>query len=478
MKDKIRRWLPLALLVLAVWSLRTAVVRPLWFDEALTLLNFVMLPHPSDIYWNYAIPNNHIFFSYLLRGMAEMCWLFGLGVIDPIWRSVSLAAAAVAVMVMYRCWKRRCGEISTFLVLACLVLSPAFMIYATAVRGYMVGFLGVLLAMECGRRFMAGRKLYLLGYALAAALAAATIPTNLLALAAVVLWLVPRMSRDGRAWRRWLVLALLPLAAFLLFYLPLWTSLLHHLALKEGWRNGWRGASMVYAGLLVPMLPLVLLMAPSWCAGALGSWRRRRFWVIAVLVAAPLLAVPIFHPYLFPRTFFVWWPLWLYLLAAGLHRCRAWCRRRKVLNLKTAGTIPAVLVLIAASLWLVPSCVAGLTNWIIQENELDDYFRPYYIVDYHPEETVQMIKACPGEVYVSFGADQYPLIYYGLLQGIPMAHWRYDGPRGRVADLTGCGLVILSRNDKPEETVARFGLKGLTLVKTNGYHRIYRPEEK
>lgn len=40
--------------------------RPFWFDEALTLMNFALLPL-EKIYSNYAIPNNHIGFTMLLH---------------------------------------------------------------------------------------------------------------------------------------------------------------------------------------------------------------------------------------------------------------------------------------------------------------------------------------------------------------------------------------------------------------------------
>jgi len=476
MKSKIRRWLPLVLVVLAALSLRTAITRPLWFDEALTLLNFVMLPRWSDIYWNYAIPNNHILFTLLLRGVAETMWMLGLGVLEFAWRSVSLIAAIVAVVIMYRTWKQRCGEIVTFLVLASLVMAPSFMIYATAVRGYMVGFLCVLLAFESARRFMSGRRIYLLWFSLASLAAVATIPTDILAVEAALLLVLPR--RGGRDWWSWLTLAVIPPLMFLMFYLPLWPQLMRNMALKEGWGDGGRAALMVYVGFLLPLLPLVLVQLPGWCGGCAGNWRRLRFWGIVLLVAVPLLAIAVFHPYPFPRTFFVWWPLGLYLVAAGIHRWLAWLRRCRQLGRRTDWSIAAAVILIALAVFGLSPGVAKVSKWIIPGNELDDFFRPYYIVDYHPEETVGLTRDVAGWVYVSFGADPYPLMYYGLLQQMPAERWHFDGPRGRVSTLDGCGLVVLSRDDDPAATVTRFGLKALHPLKRNGYHVIYRPEGK
>lgn len=461
-KKQLNRLLPLLLSVAAVVVLVPHLARPLWFDEALTILNFVMSPRVADVYWNYAIPNNHIFFTLLLRLEAEFLWLAGLGVPDLAWRSVSLAAAAIALTVMYRGWKRRCGSGPVFLVLLAFVFAPAFSLYAVAVRGYMLSFLTVLLAFEFSRGFLAGKRLYLLWYALASLAAVATIPTNLAALGAVALLTIPSQKRNVRGW---LLTVILPPVLFLLFYLPLRTQLIHHLGLREGWPDGVRAALTVYTGFLIQLLPVILIA----CCG--GKYRKRlKTAAVALMLLGPLLAAAVCRPYPFPRTFFAWWPLWLYLVAAGVHRAEAWrrCRRKRVSDLRFFYAV--ALMVLAWGLFLY-----GGQGRIIPGKELDDYFRPYYIVDYRPDETVGMTKDYPGRVYVSFGADPYPLLYYGLTRGMAAERWSFDGPRGRVSALDGCGLVILSRDEDPAAVARRFGIKELIQVGDNGYHRLYRP---
>ena len=59
-------WL-IVLLITALLITAQTLYRELWFDEALTLLNFVLPLELGDIYFSYHIPNNHIVYSMLLK---------------------------------------------------------------------------------------------------------------------------------------------------------------------------------------------------------------------------------------------------------------------------------------------------------------------------------------------------------------------------------------------------------------------------
>ena len=48
-------------------SARELLNRPLWFDEALTVLNFALLETPAKIYHSYIIPNNQIIHTIFLH---------------------------------------------------------------------------------------------------------------------------------------------------------------------------------------------------------------------------------------------------------------------------------------------------------------------------------------------------------------------------------------------------------------------------
>ena len=70
---------------LLVWQ------RELWFDEALTLTNFMLPLKLEEIYFNYTIPNNQIVYTMLLK-VWDRAYL---GYIDIIahWRLLSLVGS-------------------------------------------------------------------------------------------------------------------------------------------------------------------------------------------------------------------------------------------------------------------------------------------------------------------------------------------------------------------------------------------------
>ena len=71
------------LMLLFFTSLSASLARELWFDEALTLLEFVTMPRAIDIYLNYPIPNNHIVYNLCLRFFSEVyTWFLPLSVLS------------------------------------------------------------------------------------------------------------------------------------------------------------------------------------------------------------------------------------------------------------------------------------------------------------------------------------------------------------------------------------------------------------
>ena len=64
---KAEKFAPLLLLLICTLSAEALLNRPLWFDEALTVLNFALLETPDKIYHSYIIPNNQIVHTILLH---------------------------------------------------------------------------------------------------------------------------------------------------------------------------------------------------------------------------------------------------------------------------------------------------------------------------------------------------------------------------------------------------------------------------
>ncbi|MDD3119552.1 MAG: hypothetical protein PHQ27_10255, partial [Victivallales bacterium] len=271
-EHQMRRWQWLPLAVAGIFCLAW-LFRPLWFDEALTRVEFVALSSPAQIYWRYNIPNNHILFTLLLRGWVELTGACGLGggVID---RGLPLLITGGALTVSAVFWQRVGGKAAATMLLWALILSRPFEIYSMALRGYMLSFLTITLALAAFRRWTASGKYRYCGYYFLAALAAVgTIPSNLAALVAVPLVFLPERGRD--IFRlKFLLPALLPVVALVMFYLPIRDKLLHNLALGEGWYDRGAAVGVVYGGWLFALLPVLAAAIP----GAVTAWRQRPGW--------------------------------------------------------------------------------------------------------------------------------------------------------------------------------------------------------
>ena len=115
----------------------TYLVRPLWFDEALTVQNFALLESVKSIYFNYVIPNNQLLYTMLLHYWIKL--YCGLGAIDDWMRLLSLLPAGVTMLYMYRRFRVTFGSGVMVVVLLAFCCAPPFLLHATALRGYMAG---------------------------------------------------------------------------------------------------------------------------------------------------------------------------------------------------------------------------------------------------------------------------------------------------------------------------------------------------
>ncbi len=468
------KWVALIPFLFAAIAPLAWLFRPLWFDEALTVMEFMPLENPADIYWRYNIPNNHILFTLLLRAWNELTMMTGLTG-DFILRGLPLLINAAAFLVSFRIWKRRGGFMAATLILMVFVVSRPFEIYSMALRGYMLSFLLVTLGLECFRRWNETRKLRYCSWFFMIALAAlATMPSNLLAFAAIALFFLPEKFRE--IFRpKFLLPALLPVVAFFCVYLPIWHKLMRNLALKEGWHDAFRAVLIVYSGWVYATLPLLLVAAIGmvWCLR--GHRFNFNYAGRVMIFLLPLMLWPVMRPYPFPRVFFSIWPVWLMLVLVGLRPVMSVIRRRW--GWYRAGLMLMGLITMSCIWGVITRNLAPEASKVIVANKgLDDYFWPYYIDigNYSPEATIRAVKKDSSPVYASFSADRYPLMYYGWLRGMEPSRWQFDIP-GRIQLQTlpeGC-LVILSSSEPPEITAARFH-GTLTLWKENGYHYIYR----
>ena len=109
------RWLPVLALLAAV---SPYLMRQLWFDEALTVLNFGCMESPAAIYRSYVIPNNQLLFTMVIH-----YWLKLLPPRVPLdlWlRLPSLIFAVSLLLYMGRRFRRCCGALPLSVTLAAL----------------------------------------------------------------------------------------------------------------------------------------------------------------------------------------------------------------------------------------------------------------------------------------------------------------------------------------------------------------------
>ncbi|MCP3968338.1 MAG: hypothetical protein GY750_02425 [Lentisphaerae bacterium] len=443
-------------------AVRDNVFRDLWFDESLTVTNFMLLPKISMIYRQYVIPNNQIVYTFLLRLWEEL--RIGGFSPDQFWRLFSVICAGGSVAIMMQRW-RKSVSFAALPVLLALLIASAFAIYATAVRGYMLSFLFILIAIELARGmiFRFNWK-YVLGYFICCLLTLGTIPTNLLPLGAVVLYFFPYFGFKKILDKRFLILALLPIAALLLFYLPLLPQVVKIVKLREGWGDQIRAAIVTYSGFILPMLPVVVAAITGGIIWFRKTSKHIFCWRLVIIIL-PLLVIFARNPAPFPRVFFTMWPLWLLLTADGCRHLLPFLRKKRYTMAAVVG-----LCLITALWGKVVNDQKEFISQKLYNCRLDDYFSPYYMrADYTPWNTVLKLQRMFEEtgvnrqVYLTFNSDPYSFLLYGRFAGMPTETWLFDNPLGKVNNLPSNALIVISKRDNPSSTLESlkecFGLK-------------------
>ncbi len=457
-----------------ILGVRDALFRELWFDEALTIGEFMYLPTIAAVYRNYVIPNNHIIYTIFLKFWNEL-YPSGLS-LDFYWRLFTVLSAAITVGVIFERWRKRYGIITLALVLFAFSYSLPFEIYSTAVRGYMLSMLWIVLSVEFARSWVqkpdwrAGA-----GYFIFCLLAVGTISSNLLALAGIVIFFFPYFGFKKVFKWKFIYLAAAPLAATALFYLPLSQKIAGILRTREGWGSGLDVIRVVYSSFAIAFLPLIIVAAAGGIIYLSRVKNRKFLWTLLILLV-PLPVVFLRSPAPFPRVFITLWPLWILLLCAGLRHfmasCRVWNKQ-----LIMAG------FLLAASIGWGMFCHnyrGFLAKAFHGEQHLDDFFNPYYMApEYKPWSLIQKIKKVAGEneipVYLSFNAEPYVIMLYGRMAGINPDRWIFDkpNPRAKVLSLApGTWILIKTielKRGELENIKKRFGIKTEPLFQNGVY---------
>ena len=443
--------------------------REFWFDEALTLMNFAWMPDPVKIYFSYIIPNNQLFYTMALHYWAQLP--FDGFRQDFFLRLLSLLFASGTILLLYSGFHRIYGKTALLVSLGALAVAPPFLIYASALRGYMASAFWVAFTLKFAVEFQRkSAKGLFLKYAVGCLLAVGTIPSNLLALAGVVLFALPFAGSSFLRKKRTFILALTPLVCLAVVYLPILKSFLGVCRLGEGGQNGFHVLAAwfcmigaVFGVLWVPCFFRVFKPVKI---------HRMVPWGIFLL---PVAAVCVLPTSPFPRVFFPLLPL-LALLMAGALRHFVACFRRRYRSWLYCLFAVAVL---GGGCVLNTTPVKELLSGCCGGPAGDDFFYGYYMRPEHEplKSALEMEKifgrnAVLPPVYLSFSSDPWPTMYYLTSCGF-RAEFLFDGPRGKVAFLAPQSLVVINAKENPATVESRFGVELMPLFETR-MHRVYK----
>ena len=178
------------LCILVFFTAGTYLVRPLWFDEALTVQNFAVMESIERIYFNYVIPNNQLLYTMMLHWWIKL--YSGTGSFDCWMRLLSLLLAAITMLTVYRRFRIALGSGVTAVLLISFCCAPPFLLHATALRGYMAGTCFTMLALTAALDYISlGKFSALVRYFIFSLCSTAVLPSDMLALGAVVLYTMP-----------------------------------------------------------------------------------------------------------------------------------------------------------------------------------------------------------------------------------------------------------------------------------------------
>jgi hypothetical protein len=446
--------------------------RPLWFDEALTVMDFAMQPDIADIYWRYNIPNNHIVYNIFLRFWIELC-----GAIPYVisLRLFSILTAFAALVLIMKQWKKRFCRETAVIACFCLVVSLPFAIYATALRGYILSFLLIIIALEIAFCYRdSGKLIHLVSFFLLAFLAAGIMPTNLIAFAAIYILVLPSFKIKEIISDKTLLLGIIPLAAFFVFYIPIFGKLMKALSLSEGWGSGISAATHFYSAFLLSFLPLLVLalIGTFFSKEKPGTALKIQ---IALIFLIPLVIFLVKSPAPFPRAFFCLWPIWIFILCSMAEPCI------KYLNGKFPGRTLLVIVCLCLA-WGM--CLSGSSIQLsdkLSKGGQDDFFKPYFMrAEFNPIGTVKKSIELAGAKtngfgFVDFASDYPSIIFYSRLLKVDDNFWIFDKPNRKVGSLGELeSIYVITRSQGEMEAIAkRFNMKSYELVADCGYQKIY-----
>lgn len=415
--------------------------RPLWFDEALTVLNFALLETPAKIYNSYIIPNNQIIHTIFLH------WWIKLFSFDFL-RLFPFICGFLSLFFLWQ-MRRKSGNTAAFITLSALALSFPFAIYSTALRGYMLSGTAVAGGAWMVTRYLEkGKKRFLAGWFAFSLLGMGTMPGTLAGIAGALLWALGYCRWDiFKKWRLYLA-GITPAVAFIIFYLPIRTDLLRCAALGEGWASGSAMLLALAMGIVFTFLPLLI-------PAVLGKIKPCRLTPKCFHLLIWLLPVPaayLFKVAPFPRVFFPLFPVFALLLADGINDFLALMRCKR--GAKYAEKM-ALLITLGVCFWGAAGHMEVVREKISalhpcpggQEDLIDCHFvKREFSPQFTAKEFKKHFNGVPA-VYATFGSDPWALMYAFMEAGVE-SQIVFDGPGGKVSGIPQFAIKHVDENKK------------------------------
>ena len=433
-----------ALLVLIFFfatSARNLLNRPLWFDEALTVLNFALLDTPAKIYHSYIIPNNQIIHTIFLH------WWIKYFSFD----FLRLFPFICGILTLFFLWqmRRRNGNIATFIALSALAISFPFAIYGTALRGYMLAAMAVSGGVWMLSKYLdSGKAYFCAGWFVFSLLGVGTMPGTLAALAAAVLYAAGFCNWQIFKKRRIYNAAVVPVLALVIFYGPIFKNVLRCAKLGEGWPNGSAMLLALAMGIVFTFLPVI----PAALAGSIRRHRISPEIFHCLIWLLPIPAAYIFKAAPFPRVFFPMFPIFALLIAGGIKNFLALMRKKK--GRKYAEKMFLV-ICFATILW---GALGPIESFRTKFSSLhpcpggqEDFIDCHFVKkEFSPRETAAEFKKnfpdIPA-VYATFGSDPWALMYAFMENGIS-TRILFDGPAGKIPGIPPVAIKHLTENKR------------------------------
>lgn len=466
-------------LLLCLLSAFAHLFRAFWFDEVITLDNFVLYPPLSRIYFLYEIPNNHIVFSMLEKIWIGFLALFSDNTPFFLFRGLSVLAGASAVFLLTKRMVRSCGLYAGGLTALAFAASSACGVFMTGIRGYMLGFLFTVLLLALGEKLLKRPNGWShLLYFLVCFLSVGTTPSNLAALYGAALFYMPALMRRRR-YKSILFFFTAPVAALVLFYAPIHEKFFRCMRLGEGWfspESAMANLYLSFALTLVGILPFCVI-------GTARLWKRiprlRTACAAGILILLlPLPAFFVFRAPVFPRVFFPLFPVWLLLAGYAL---RGYLKAQILKRNRMLCALPLVLQLLCTA--LLANAGDFASDFLFQSGRRDDLTMPYYARNgFDPQKIVSLIqdKARTGErplVFITFDADYPSILFSASCTELPENTFIADLPkRPPVADLDlprgGTVYLVTAGGEDLKRAMRRFGFTSAVPVWTGPYQRL------